>query len=71
MMKAAETHGGKMYLETQDGLDFTLRSLRNSFISTCRNSRPGDTKRALPEKLPWHLMAAETQCKDNTVARAG
>ena len=30
-MKVTETHGEKMYLETQDGLDFALRIFQ-SFI---------------------------------------
>lgn len=30
MMKVAKTHGGKIYLETQDGIDFILRIFHSS-----------------------------------------
>lgn len=51
MMKVTETHGGKMYLETQDGLDFALRIFHSSFISIYWSSRTDDSKQPLPDGL--------------------
>lgn len=51
-MKVAETHEEKMYLDTQDGLDFTLRIFRNSFVSMYWSSRTDGSKQPLPDGLP-------------------
>lgn len=50
-MKVTETHEEKMYLESQDGLDFALRIFHNGFISMYWSLRANDSEQPLPDRL--------------------
>lgn len=62
MMKVTETHGEKMYLEAQDGLDFALRIFHSSFLKSMHWSlRTDDSEWLLPDRLHKTQGDSETQ----------
>lgn len=61
-MKVTETHGEKMYLEAQDGLDFALRIFHSSFLKSMHWSlRTDDSEWLLPDRLHKTQGDSETQ----------
>lgn len=68
-MKVTETLKGKMYLETQDGLDFALRIFHNSFISMYWSSR-NDSEEPLPNRVHETSWIQTPSGKDNTTTQA-
>ena len=60
-MKVTETHEEKMYLETQNGLDFALRIFHSSFLSMHWSLRIDDSEWLLPDSLHKTPGDSETQ----------